>query len=347
MVKKGKFLFVNDPPAETGRYEIHHGDALERLRIMPDGMVRCWVTSPPYFKKIDYGCEGQAGLEQTVDEYVNYQQAVAKEMLRVSTPDANVFWVLQDTHNWTGGTGSDYRKNGDYTFVVRGPRERSWPRHAPLLIPNRIQQAFIDVGWTPRLTIIWNKEDPRRASLREPSYSYEHILRFSAGHDRYWNREAVLQQASERSQEQLKKEYRGQGTRDYAATGQEDPSHLKRRMISAMTKRPEGGVLLRGVWHIPSGSQPVVMIDGRKHEGKASFPLLLAEICVNLASEPGDIIFDPYSGMGTTLLAAVMWGRHAIGIELNQKDIQASKIRIEEMRAKNHGQLSLAGIQGG
>jgi DNA modification methylase len=44
-------------------------------------------------------------------------------------------------------------------------------------------------------------------------------------------------------------------------------------------------------------------------------------------SEPGDLVLDPFAGLGTTLLAAVMEERNAIGIE-----IEASRIGIIEKR---------------
>mgnify|MGYP001596026777 CR=1 FL=1 len=46
------------------------GDALDVLATMADGSVDCCVTSPPYFGLRDYSCEGQIGLEPTLDEYV-------------------------------------------------------------------------------------------------------------------------------------------------------------------------------------------------------------------------------------------------------------------------------------
>jgi hypothetical protein len=51
-------------------WEIRQGDALERLREMPDESVQCCVTSPPYWGLRDYGVDGQLGLEQTPAEFV-------------------------------------------------------------------------------------------------------------------------------------------------------------------------------------------------------------------------------------------------------------------------------------
>ena len=52
------------------RNTILHGDAVSRLRELPEGSVDCGVTSPPFFQLRDYGVGGQIGLEATVDEWV-------------------------------------------------------------------------------------------------------------------------------------------------------------------------------------------------------------------------------------------------------------------------------------
>jgi DNA modification methylase len=48
----------------------------------------------------------------------------------------------------------------------------------------------------------------------------------------------------------------------------------------------------------------------------APFPLALAERLVRMFSFVGDTVLDPFTGTGTTNLAASKWGRHSVGIEL-------------------------------
>lgn len=347
------YLFINERPTKPGLWAVVEGHTLERLRVLPDDLVQCWVTSPPYYKQVDYGMDGQYGLEDTVDEYIENQKRVAAEMLRVSQPSANLFWIVRDTFNGTGSTGSDYRNgNGSYRMMVKGAREPGWPRKAQLLIPERTRIAFQEVGWVPILSITWDRNNPRRSAKDRPSYSDERclwfknpliptdngqgldglmlddqILLFAAAPDHFWDRAGVLQRFADSSMPQLKTPYKGQARFDYGAVGEEPPSSAKRRMCNSM-KGCEGA-LLRSVWNIPSGSQPVVEVDGKLLKGRASFPLLLAEICVNLGSAPGEIVADPYCGFGTTLLAAAKWGRNAIGIELNPESVIATKARMK------------------
>jgi len=49
----------------------------------------------------------------------------------------------------------------------------------------------------------------------------------------------------------------------------------------------------------------------------APFPLELAERLVRMFSFVGDTVLDPFLGTGTTSLAAAMWGRNSIGIEVD------------------------------
>ena len=49
----------------------------------------------------------------------------------------------------------------------------------------------------------------------------------------------------------------------------------------------------------------------------APYPLELATACLTLVSDPGDIVYDPYAGSGTTLLAAKQLGLDSVGTEID------------------------------
>ena len=48
----------------------------------------------------------------------------------------------------------------------------------------------------------------------------------------------------------------------------------------------------------------------------AAFPQALPRWFIELFTDPGDTVLDPFAGSGTTLAAALGLGRHAIGVEL-------------------------------
>jgi site-specific DNA-methyltransferase (adenine-specific) len=60
----------------------------------------------------------------------------------------------------------------------------------------------------------------------------------------------------------------------------------------------------------------------------APFPLELAERLVRMFSFVGDVVLDPFAGTGTTLLAALKWGREAIGVELVPRYAKLAEERL-------------------
>lgn len=59
---------------------------------------------------------------------------------------------------------------------------------------------------------------------------------------------------------------------------------------------------------------------------------LMAEL-VGLYSDPGEVVFDPYSGSGTTGIAALGLGRSYIGCEINPEWFQRSADELEAFTA--------------
>jgi site-specific DNA-methyltransferase (cytosine-N4-specific) len=84
--------------------------------------------------------------------------------------------------------------------------------------------------------------------------------------------------------------------------------------------RESSGANLRNCWILG----PDISSNGHP----AAFPRELARRCILLGSHPGDIILDPFSGSGTTGVAAQELDRRAILIELNPEYSEKSKERI-------------------
>ena len=66
---------------------------------------------------------------------------------------------------------------------------------------------------------------------------------------------------------------------------------------------------------------------GKKHPTEK--PLNLIKWCIGL-TEGVETILDPFMGSGTTLVAAKLEGRRAIGIEINEKYCESAAKRLEQ-----------------
>lgn len=59
-------------------------------------------------------------------------------------------------------------------------------------------------------------------------------------------------------------------------------------------------------------------------------PLAVMEKCVRLGTKAGDLVLDPFCGTGTTLEAAKLLGRRAIGIEREERFCEMAASRLSQ-----------------
>jgi DNA modification methylase len=64
----------------------------------------------------------------------------------------------------------------------------------------------------------------------------------------------------------------------------------------------------------------------------AVFPIALPKKCIELFTHKGELILDPFVGIGTTLIAAQDTERNAIGFDLNSKYIEFAEKRLIQSR---------------
>jgi DNA modification methylase len=62
----------------------------------------------------------------------------------------------------------------------------------------------------------------------------------------------------------------------------------------------------------------------------AAFPLELPSWFIKLFTQPGDVVLDPFTDSGTTLVAARQLGRHYVGIELVEVYYQGALERLRQ-----------------
>ena len=85
--------------------QLIQGDCLEEIKKLPDQSVQCCVTSPPYYGLRDYGVDGQIGLEETPEEYVEKLVIIFREVRRVLKDDGTLWLNIGDSYNGSGKGG--------------------------------------------------------------------------------------------------------------------------------------------------------------------------------------------------------------------------------------------------
>jgi DNA modification methylase len=58
--------------------------------------------------------------------------------------------------------------------------------------------------------------------------------------------------------------------------------------------------------------------------------MILVERIILAASQPGDLVMDPFLGSGTTAIAAALLGRKCIGIESDDAHVALAQARLCE-----------------
>ena len=81
-----------------------------------------------------------------------------------------------------------------------------------------------------------------------------------------------------------------------------------------------------GVWDIPN----VKANHPEKTEHPCQFPVELVQRCVLALTQPDGVVFDPYCGVGSTIIAALQHDRKAIAAELDSNYIEITRERIQK-----------------
>ncbi len=173
---------------------------------------------------------------------------------------------------------------------------------------------FKEYGLKLRNRIIWHFEHGLHASKRF-SGRYETILWFTKSDDYTFNLDPVRVPAKYPGKRHFKGPNKGQPSGNPLG---KNPSDLWEFLLEEWETC---------IWEIPNVKANHI----EKTEHPCQFPVELVERCVLALTNEDERVLDPYCGVGSTLLAALMHGRKAIGVDKEQEYISISKERIFQL----------------
>lgn len=117
----------------------------------------------------------------------------------------------------------------------------------------------------------------------------------------------------------------------------------------AQTSQYNGGKAKEYLWQPhPNGAKPKDVFEiptlsnasWEKTEHETQKPIELVKKCILAASDPGNLVVDPFGGSGTTYAVCEAFGRKWLGSEISQKYCQIIKKRLSD---RNHIQRIVSG----
>ena len=171
-----------------------------------------------------------------------------------------------------------------------------------------------ELGLKLRNRIIWSFEHGLHASKRF-SGRYEVVLWFTKGDDFVFNLDPVRVPQKYPGKRYFKGARRGQISGNPLG---KNPGDLWQLMADEW---------LAGIWDIPN----VKNNHPEKTIHPAQFPIELIERLVLALTNEDDIVLDPFAGVGSSLIAAVLHGRRAIGVDYSETYTKVTEARVSSL----------------
>ena len=269
----------------------HQGDCLELIPQLPDESVDVVVTSPPYWGQRH---SNGTGVEEDPRDYVRFLTDVFMGILPKLKPGGIVWINIGDAYN----TPVNWRED-DRQFSTLGHDRNGLAAHnSAYTKPRMKRKAFIEkeTAWLQYGNLL--------------ALPYRLVLSLCDGG--YLFRGEVIW---------LKK--------NPMPEGRCRRPHRYHEPIYLLTKGERHDFRVsppvKSVWEFANEK-----IDGLKHFSR--FPEELPYRCIDAYGSTGEnvVVLDPFSGSGTTGIAALRLGCSYIGFEIEPEQVEASNERLTE-----------------
>jgi site-specific DNA-methyltransferase (adenine-specific) len=322
------------------------GDSLKVLKEMPNDFISLIITSPPYFQQREYGTNIENGIgignEATEEEYLKNLLDIFFECVRITKPKGTIVFNIGDKYI-NGGLSLI-----PYKFAIKATENKK-----VFLVNN----------------LTWNKINPApRQDRSKLVQSTEPFFIFAKERGYYFNQDAYLTHLDYLNKTKRNKPTEKLGSAYYKLIEESnllpEQKDKARNDLNNVIQQVISGEIegfrmkIKGIHSLPYGGQeggrmtqitnngftiikiwgnkikkdiiesPVETIKGNEHP--AVYPQYIIQEIVKLLSIENDIILDPFSGSGTTCMAAKCLNRKYIGIEINKEYIDFSHKRLSE-----------------
>jgi DNA modification methylase len=285
-----RLRIANVPDNFEPTVRLIQGDSQQQLPRLSEQSANQCFTSVPYYLLRDYDCDGQIGLEESVDQWVTRLVDVFREVRRVLRNDGSVWINVGDTYAYGSGSYNSHGRKRKWTSRIAEAR-RCMQQHSDIhpksliAAPHRLVAALIDDGWIKRAEIIVEKNVIDGCKDR-PIRTHEYVFILTKSDVYYFDADVLRVPYSTKKREAA------------------DPK----------------GQLRGSVWKVGPAR------DAGDHP--APMPLELAADCIRAGCPEGGTVIDPFLGGGTTAIACVENRRHCIGIDLSPKYLRLAAQRV-------------------
>ena len=301
----------------TDRFAVYNGDCMEVLSDMPDGSVHLSVYSPPFGGLYHYSSSDRdLSNSRNYDEFFEHYGYIVKELVRVTMPGRMTAVHCMDVPS--GNSGKDTLKDfpGD---IIRQHAELGFNYIAryhiwkePLAVRNRTMAKNL-----AHKTIV---DDSSRCSVASADY----LLVFRKHGENpvpITHPVGLLEYAGEREIPPELFKYRGW-------TGNQIENRYSHWIWRQYASAFWDDVRLGRVLPFKESRDE----DDEKH----MHPLQLDVIhrCLQLWSNPGEIVFTPFMGVGSEVFESVRLGRIGVGAELKPSYYRQAIKNLEQVDAE-------------
>jgi site-specific DNA-methyltransferase (cytosine-N4-specific) len=305
--------------------KIHACDCLEFMKKLPGKSIDFCMTSPPYWKRRDYGCARQVGQEKTPEEYIEKLVLIFRELRRILKDTGSFYLNLGDTYIGTD-CGSVSKK------------KETWKRPKQLaLIPSRVAIALQNDGWLLRNDICWFKPNGLPSSVKDRlTCRWEHLFHFVKQKKYYYDLDGIRVSHNASTIKRMRNRIKL-----YAKTGKTMTIKSKYFHVDHKKYGSYGlvsGKSLQGILSHKGGNPGDLWKIPVKPFSTPHFAVYPEELCIRpikSSCPPGGVVLDMFSGAGTTLVVAKKLGRWFIGCDLNAEYVRLARERATET-GKNH-----------